>query len=215
MKNYIDTHQEKIIDTPGGKLCQVIGKDNKASCSVALVNMDAKSKGIKHFHDNITEIYIFTIGDGSIFINENENIINDGDCFIIPPNTSHYIETKTNMSFLCICTPPWEEQHEFEINEIHTGKNILKNNSEGILQILGNDTDHNIKRIKITDKFTPNYNMKKYSRIYYIINGNGIIKNNEEVVNIGPNDCLKFDLENETVVANKELEFILICDKIV
>ena len=77
MKNYIDTHQGKIIDTPGGKLCQVIGKDNKASCSVALVNMDANSHGIKHFHDNITEIYIFTMGDGSIFINENENIINN------------------------------------------------------------------------------------------------------------------------------------------
>lgn len=215
MKNYIDAHQEKIIDTPGGKLCQVIGKNNNVSCSVALVNMDANSKGIKHFHDNITEIYIFTIGDGSIFINENENVINKGDCFIISPNTSHCIETKTNMSFLCICTPPWEEQHEFEINEIHSGKNILKNNDEGILQILSNDTDHNIKRIKINDEFKPSLSMKKYTRIYYIINGTGIIKNSDEVVNIGPNDCFKFDIENEIIVTNKELEFILICDKVI
>ena len=75
MNNYIDEHKEKIQITPGGKLCQVFGKNEKASCSVALVNMDQNSKGIKHYHDNITEIYIFIKGKGKIIINENENEI--------------------------------------------------------------------------------------------------------------------------------------------
>ena len=62
MANYIDEHKNKIQETPGGKLCQVFGKTENASCSIALVEMDQNNNGVKHYHDNITEIYIFTKG---------------------------------------------------------------------------------------------------------------------------------------------------------
>ncbi|MBO5142935.1 MAG: hypothetical protein J6C46_08135 [Clostridia bacterium] len=56
MGNYIDDNKEKIQHTPGGTLCQVFGVNENANCSVALVTMDANSNGLKHYHDNITEI---------------------------------------------------------------------------------------------------------------------------------------------------------------
>lgn len=213
MKNYIDLNKNKIVDIPGGKLCQVMGDDDGALCSIALVTMDANSKGIKHFHDNITEIYVFSKGNGSIVINENKNIINEGDCFILPPNNSHYIESKSNMNFICICTPPWKKDHEFEVKDIHAGKNIESNNIEGILQVLGGNINQNIKRIKINNSFKPNESIRKYTRIYYIIAGTGVIKNGEETINIKPNNCLKLNFENEIIFAKEKLDIILVCDK--
>ena len=37
MEEYQKEHKEKIIETPGGHLCQVYGKVENAKCSIALV----------------------------------------------------------------------------------------------------------------------------------------------------------------------------------
>ena len=62
MSNYIEKHKAKIQKTPGGSLCQVFGNKEGAKCSIALVTMDENSNGLKHYHDNITEIYLFSKG---------------------------------------------------------------------------------------------------------------------------------------------------------
>ena len=60
--NYKDSNPNKIITTPGGTLTQVIGDEDHANLSIALVKMDELSKGLKHYHDNIKEVYLFTEG---------------------------------------------------------------------------------------------------------------------------------------------------------
>lgn len=60
---YLEENKDKVISTPGGTLCQVFGTNENASSGIALVSMDENSKGTYHYHDNITEIYVFSKGD--------------------------------------------------------------------------------------------------------------------------------------------------------
>lgn len=214
MGNYIDDNKEKIEYTPGGSLCQVFGANENANCSIALVTMDANSNGLKHFHDNITEIYVFNKGEGKIIINGNEHLVSNGDCFIIPPKTVHFIESTTQMEFVCICTPPWTPDHEFVTDNNTASNNIEKNLNYGILQTLSNKSNHNISRIKINDKFTSNIESQSFTRVYYFIKGTGYITINNIKHIINPGNCFYIE-ENSTEILfpNNELDFIRVCDK--
>lgn len=142
------------IATPGGTLVEVCGAITDSPCSVALVTMDKDNNGLKHKHDNLTEIYLFTKGTGKITINEHEHIINPGDIYVIPKENCHQIETISDMEFCCICTPAWTEQHEFEVTQEHPGQDI-NNTSEFLLQDLPVKIEKKIidQPIKITEPF--------------------------------------------------------------
>lgn len=214
MGDYVSTHLDKVQNTPGGKLCQVFGKLEHASCSVAIVKMEPSNNGVCHYHDNITEIYIFTKGKGKIVINGHENEIKGGECYIITPGNVHYIEAIEEMDFLCICTPPWEESHEFIVNDIKLGNNILKCDKYGILQKLSDDIDHNISRVKIMDDFVL-INKAEFRRVYYFVSGKGSIVIDNIEYNIMPGDCYEV-LNNscECIKPNGEVEFISIYDEV-
>ncbi len=212
MEEYQVEHKEKITSAPGGKLCQVYGKLENAKCSIALVEMASSSSGVKHFHDNITEIYLFAKGNGQIIINDNINQINEGDIYIIPKGNVHFIKTNTNMKFACICTPPWEEKHEFIVEESKINNNIEKCNECGIIQMLSNQEENCIKIIELSNEYIPNENEKKYLRVYYFISGEGILEANGERINIEPGMCFEFAFENEKIINTNKLKFLLVCE---
>ncbi|MBR4111153.1 MAG: cupin domain-containing protein [Clostridia bacterium] len=215
MGNYIDDNKEKIQQTPGGALCQVFGANEGASCSVALVTMNENSKGLKHYHDNITEIYVFNKGEGKIIINGNEHIVSNGDCFIIPPKTIHFIETITQMEFVCICTPPWTPEHEFVTEDVAISGDTDRCLDYGALQNLSNEKCHSVFRIKLEDDFVPDYEMKKFTRVYYFINGNGIITVDGVKYEIKQGDCfLVNETSDEIINSENKIEFILVCDRV-
>lgn len=212
MKNYVDMHKEKIQKTPGGTLCQVFGDKENAACSVALVMMEENSNGVMHYHDNITEIYLFSKGIGKIIINGNENIIKEGDCYIIPPNNIHYIKAETSMNFACICTPPWTEHHEFITDTYNVGKNLPKIIDNGIIEILGPEKEHNIKLYETNSTFIPNNEMLKYNRVYYFISGTGKIIINDKEYYVEANHC--YEINNKTpeqIIPDSKLKYVLIC----
>ena len=213
MENYINKHKEKIQKTPGGELCQVFGDKENAACSIALVKMDENSNGLKHYHDNITEIYLFTKGNGKIIINEHENIINDGDCYIIKPNNVHYISAETEMEFACICTPPWTEEHEIHVEDRQNGNNITKYEGLGVIQKLGKENEHSVRLIEIQDEFKPTINMEKYRRVYYFIEGTGIINIDNNEYEIKPGSCYEiFENSVKYIKTNNKLRFVVVCD---
>lgn len=213
MGNYIDDNKEKIQYTPGGTLCQVFGANEGASCSVALVTMNENSNGLKHYHDNITEIYVFNKGEGKIIINGNKHMVSNGDCFIIPPKTIHFIEAITQMEFVCICTPPWTPEHEFVTEDVADSTDIDKCLGYGALQKLSEENCHNVFRIKSKDDFVPNYEMKKFVRVYYCINGTGTIIIDGIKYEIKQGDCFLVKEDScETINPENELDFILVCD---
>ena len=213
MGNYIDDNKEKIQYTPGGTLCQVFGANEKASCSIALVTMDENSSGLKHYHDNITEIYVFNKGEGKIIINGNEHKVSNGDCFIIPPKTIHFIEAITRMEFVCICTPPWTPEHEFEADDNIRKNDITKCLEYGILQRLSEDTNHIVSRIKINNEFEPNFETQNFVRVYYFIKGTGSITIDGVKNEISQGNCfLVNEASTEIINPESELDFILVCD---
>ena len=213
MGNYIDTHKNKIQKTPGGTLCQVFGDKEGASCSIALVTMDECSEGLKHYHDNITEIYLFSTGSGSIIINGNENMIESGDLYIITPGNAHYIKADTKMEFACICTPPWTEEHEFVVTEYTKDNNISKITSDGILQVLSEKNGHEIKQYTTEKEFMPDCNMKNYRRVYYFISGNGKIKIEDKEYEIKANTCYEVKQGfSEIINPEGSLKFVVVCD---
>ena len=213
MGNYIDTHKDKIQKTPGGTLCQVFGDKEGASCSVALVTMDEHSDGLKHYHDNITEIYLFSKGKGSIIINGNENKIENGDCYIINSNNVHYIKADTKMEFACICTPPWTEEHEFVVTECEKNNNISKCVEDGVLQILSEKEGHQVILYTIQNEFIPNENMKEFKRVYYFIGGSGNIEIDGKNFEINSNNCYEINnISNEVIKPNGNLKFVMVCD---
>lgn len=214
MKNYINKHPEKIQNTPGGTLCQVFGANEKANCSIALVCMDEKSNGIQHYHDNITEIYLFSKGQGNIIINGNVNKIEEGDCYIIPPKNTHFIKSDTKMEFACICTPPWTEEHEFEVKQDISGDNIDKWEENGILNILGSESNHNIQLYDVDTDFIPNQDMKKYRRVYYCVSGKGTIVIDGEKFDFSSNTCYEIlEEQEECIKVDDKLKFVVVCDK--
>ena len=213
MLDYVLEHKDKIQNVPGGTLCQVFGENEGASCSVAIVTMNENGSGVKHYHKDITEIYLFSEGTGNIVINEHVNKVKEGDCFIISPNNVHYIVAKTDMKFLCICTPPWIEEREFVVTDHVVGDNIAKFDRTGIIQKFSNEAEHNVKFYEISDKFLVNENIQKYRRVYYCVSGNGVINiaGHDSVFNAG--SCYEIsDQTIEEIIPNGNMKFVLICD---
>jgi len=130
---YFEEHSEKYLISPGTKLCQVFGKTENANASVALVKMEKNAKGLLHYHDNITEIYFFSNQTGIININGIEHQVKAGECFVIPANNTHFIDAKENMNFMCVCIPPWTEEHEFVTREFISNIDIERHDEYGIL----------------------------------------------------------------------------------
>lgn len=214
MGNYIDDNKKKIQYTPGGTLCQVFGANENANCSVALVTMDANSNGLKHYHDNITEIYVFNKGEGRIIINGNEHLVSNGDCFIIPPKTVHFIKAITKMEFVCICTPPWTTDHEFVADDNNSQNDVTKSTEYGLMQKLSEVENHTISRLKINKEYKPNLKLHNFERVYYFIKGTGsiIIDGNKYEINQG--NCFLVNKDSiEIVIPKNEVDFILVCDK--
>lgn len=199
--NYKEIHKEKIIPTPGGTLTQVFGSSEGASCSIALVTMEENGCGLNHYHDSITEVYIFSNGEGSIIINGNENKVTSGDIYIIPKNNVHYIKSKTEMNFCCICTPPWEEHLEHVVENNVLGENISKFTSDII--------SDNIYLYNIKDIFKPT--LKEMRRVYYFIKGNGSINIDGKTYEVKEDTCIEVLKEqNEVITTKDELQFVVV-----
>lgn len=209
MINYLESHKEKIQNTPGGSLCQVYGDREGKHCSIALVNMDSSSNGLQHYHKDICEIYLFSKGRGKIIINGNENIINEGDCYIITNNNTHYIEADSNMSFACICTPPWREDREFVSDTLEKCDNVSKYTDLGIIQNLSNDINNNVTLYNINGEF--NTDNRNYNRVYYFISGTGTLNSNTSSISIVPGTCFFFSKDDLEYINNaNKLRFVVV-----
>ena len=170
---YFEEHPEKYLLSPGTTLCQIFGDKENASASVALVKMDNGSKGVLHYHDNITEIYFFSNEKGIININGHEHEVEAGDCYVIPANNTHFVDARNDMKFVCVCTPPWTEEREFIVDDFISENDYSKVPNYGVIfeneklkveynGIAGGDT---INKVASSDA----------REVYYFAKGCGVI----------------------------------------
>lgn len=205
---YLEENRDKNQSTPGGELCQVFGAFEKANASIALVKMYAGEKGVYHYHDNITEVYVFSKGKGQIIINGVEHEINSGDVYEIPPKNGHLIIANSEMQFECICTPPWEEEHEFIIpdgEKINDSIIEKKQNFEESIK-LNNDGEISIHKLS-KESTIQNIVTNNYVEVYYFFVGvgkisiNGIVKeiHEGECFLVNPNDVVEIYAESDMI----------------
>jgi len=214
---YFEEHSEKWLKTvAGGVLCQVFGDSDGATASIALVKMPQNGIDLKHYHDNITEVYVFSKGEGIITINGNENHVESGDCYVVPPNNVHFVSAKTDLEFVCICMPPWTEEHEMVV----TGKEEKNNNIEKLKNCdlyfkLGKEEKHEVTLnfLEAEGLVIPNLYTSNLTRIYYFVKGSGQIRIDNKAYNVNEGECFKIEPnEKEEIIANNELLFVSIYD---
>lgn len=203
---YLEDNRDKNQSTPGGELCQVFGASEKANASIALVKMYVGEQGEYHYHDNITETYVFAKGNGRIIINGIEHEIFPGDVYEIPPKNGHLIIADSEMEFECICTPPWEERHEFIIpeGEIINGSIIEKKQDFTSHIKLNNNGEISIQRLN-SGTTMKNVVGSNYVEVYYFSVGTGKILINGFEKEIHEGECFLVN-PNDTVAIRAETD---------
>lgn len=209
---YFEEHPEKYLISPGTKLCQVFGQAENANASVALVKMEKGSKDVLHYHDNITEIYFFSKENGIININGNEHKVSSGDCYVITSNNTHFVEASSDIDFVCVCIPPWTEEHEFVTKEFISDMDFKQVDKYGT--VFKNEkivVEYNtLSEEKIVDRKCEEY----FKEVYYFAKGTGkiIIDGLEKEIHEGEG----FEISrNEQVIIkpNEELTYLYVGDK--
>lgn len=205
---YLEENRDKNQSTPGGELCQVFGVSEKANASIALVKMYAGEQGVYHYHDNITETYVFSKGSGTITINGIKHEVFPGNVYEIPPKNGHLIIADSEMEFECICTPPWEEEHEFIIPEgevisdsILEEKKIFDEKKQ-----LNNGGEISIQKLT-SGEIIQNTIENGYVEVYYFPIGTGKIVINRLEKDIHEGECFLVK-PNDIIVIHAESDII-------
>ncbi len=200
-----------IIKDEDRELIEVCGNNDKANCSVALVTMEANKEDLTHYHDNITEVYYFVSGKGIIVINGNYHDVQAGDCYIIKPNSVHYIKSYTKMEFVCICTPGWTVEHEFVPESVVLGKDELPYDGF-LLQKLSEVNNHSVEIVNIDGEYKLPDNYSNFTRMYIVTKGNALAKLNDKTYELNVGNCLYVNKHEVEYLCGSNISMIRIYD---
>jgi len=67
----------------------------------------------EHYHRTTEELYLVTAGEGRLILDgEEERVIVEGDCALIPPGTRHKIFNvgATPLRIICACSPAYSDE---------------------------------------------------------------------------------------------------------
>lgn len=106
---------EKSVPTidayAGVKIHELIGARNNSSQqqSIAVIDLAPQSKSFKHYHPVVEESYYILNGEAVVLIDDEEHIMQAGDCVCILPGHWHEVSNRSQspVKMLAICTPPW------------------------------------------------------------------------------------------------------------
>ena len=98
-------------------LCELLHPKNEnieMGCSVAHAILEEGKASLPHKLNSSVEIYYITKGNGKIHINDESSHVEPGEIIYIPPGSVQFIENigKSNLEFLCVVTPAWQEKDE-------------------------------------------------------------------------------------------------------
>ncbi|MDY9924176.1 cupin domain-containing protein [Methanobacterium sp.] len=98
-------------------LCELLHPKNenlKMGCSVAHALIEPGRASLPHKLKSSVEIYYIIEGEGRMHIDNESREVKPGDAIYIPPESSQWIENTGDeyLKFLCVVTPPWQEEDE-------------------------------------------------------------------------------------------------------
>ena len=100
-------------------LCELLnprsaGECRSLGCSIAHAIVPAGESTLPHRLKTATEIYYILSGEGRMHIGKKNGDVRAGQAVLIPPGAVQYIENfgASELVFLCIVVPPWQEDDE-------------------------------------------------------------------------------------------------------
>ncbi len=98
-------------------LCELLHPKNEnieMGCSIAHAIIEPGKASLPHKLNKSVEIYYMLEGEGEMHIDSESTIVKPGDAIYIPPGSSQWIENPGDapLKFLCMVTPPWQENDE-------------------------------------------------------------------------------------------------------
>ena len=137
-----------------------------------------------------------------------------GDIYEIPPKNGHLILADSEMEFECICTPPWEEKHEFTIpkDKIISSAKIEKILSYGKIKKLNNGGKISIEYLKQGQNFQTTVD-NNFVEVYYFQKGKGRIIIDEDERKIHEAECFLVNSNSKVVILpDSDLKFSRVKD---
>ncbi|MDX1939762.1 MAG: cupin domain-containing protein [Saprospiraceae bacterium] len=82
--------------------------------SVAFAEVEPGNASLPHTLNNSSELYIILEGEGLMHIDQETQIVRNGDLIFIPAGAEQFIENTSehNLRFICIVSPPWRSDDE-------------------------------------------------------------------------------------------------------
>ncbi|MCC7551629.1 MAG: cupin domain-containing protein [Methanobacterium sp.] len=98
-------------------LCELLHPKNEdidMGCSIAHAIIEEGKASLPHKLKTGVEIYYILEGSGRMHINQEISEVEAGEAIYIPPEHVQWIENVGNdkLKFLCVVTPPWQEEDE-------------------------------------------------------------------------------------------------------
>jgi mannose-6-phosphate isomerase-like protein (cupin superfamily) len=84
-----------------------------AEQSLAEASVPAGTRTERHYHALAEELYFVLEGEGSLEIDGETVVVSPGDAALIPPGAWHEITARTDLRFLCCCSPPYSHDDTY------------------------------------------------------------------------------------------------------
>lgn len=102
-------------------LCELLhpkNDDAKMGCSIAHAMLDPGKASLPHKLIKSVEIYYILEGDGLMHIDDQCEEVSPGEAIYIPSGSVQWIENTGDipLKFLCVVSPPWQEDDEILID---------------------------------------------------------------------------------------------------
>jgi len=113
--NYFDAVDETVLS----ELLHPKNDGVKLNFSVAHAVLKPGKSSLPHILKKSVEVYYILEGIGEIHIGQEMETVKTGQAIYIPPKNSQWIKNTGNkdLKFLCIVSPPWNEDDEELCNE--------------------------------------------------------------------------------------------------
>jgi len=99
-------------------LCELLNpnevEDLRMGFSLAHAILEPGKSSVPHRIKDSVEVYFILEGKGLMHIDQESNVLKEGQAVYIPSDSVQYIENTGNskLKFLCIVSPPWELENE-------------------------------------------------------------------------------------------------------
>lgn len=112
MKFITDTSRQYLTEERCS-IIEIINSINHPDVSIAQAKVAPGTTTADHSLQKTDEIYYILSGQGIAFLNKEEYHLKKGDALFIPKGSHQSIQNTgdTELIFLCICTPRFEQQN--------------------------------------------------------------------------------------------------------